>query len=244
MVFLIFLLGIIIGLFLNVCIYKLARKQSLTSLYLQCSNCNKYSKRYNIRGKGSYCYEKTYPLFFLVLLVTGILFVLLFYKFHISFPFMIYSFILSLLIIIAFIDIDFKIIPDMLVLSILVGAIVYEFKLSFEYKSFVNLLDSILGLIIGGFLFILIYIFSKGGIGGGDIKLISVLGFILGIPKIFLSIFLSFLLGGVVSIVFLAFRIKKKEDSIPFGPFIVLAFIITFFWGEEIIYWYLLKLWN
>jgi len=164
---------------------------------------------------------------------------MLFNEFKLSIDFVIYGFVLSLLVIIAFIDMSFKIIPDILVLLIFLGAIVHEIEMLFIHKSILYLLDNILGLVIGGLLFILIFLFSKGGIGGGDVKLISVLGFVLGIPMIFLFIFLSFLLGALYALFLLATGIKNRRDSIPFGPFIVLSFIITFFWGEEIIYWYI-----
>jgi len=101
-----------------------------------------------------------------------------------------------------------------------------------------NIINSILGLIISGGLFLLIAILSKGGMGGGDIKLIGVLGFILGIKFSLLNIFLSFILGAIISIFLLLFKIKGRKDPIPFGPFICIAFMIVVLSGEKIIYWY------
>ena len=96
-----------------------------------------------------------------------------------------------------------------------------------------------MGFVIGGLIFLIILIVSKGGMGGGDVKLIGALGFILGVPKVFLNIFLSFLIGGIISIFLLVFKIKGRKDPIPFGPFIILAFTITSFWGDRIIDWYI-----
>lgn len=212
----IFTVGFAIGSFLNFCIYRIPRKQEIVS-------------------------PASYPI---VQLITGILFMLLYSKFEFSMNFIIYAFILSLLVIIAFIDLDTKIIPDILVVLILIGAIIYEISMILVYNSFGNLLDNIFGLAIGGLLFLIIFVLSKGGIGGGDIKLMAALGFILGVPKILLNIFLSFLLGAIASIILLSLGIRKKKDYIPFGPFIVLSFIITLFWGEEILYWYMVNILN
>jgi leader peptidase (prepilin peptidase)/N-methyltransferase len=101
--------------------------------------------------------------------------------------------------------------------------------------------NSLLGLIISAGIFLLISIVYKGGLGGGDIKLIGVLGFILGIKMILLNIFLSFILGAIISIFLLLFKIKGKKDPIPFGPFICIAFMITIIFGENIIVWYVSK---
>jgi leader peptidase (prepilin peptidase)/N-methyltransferase len=235
---LVFFIGILVGLFINYCIYRIFRKQNIITKFLPCSNCKVNFKLYNI-GISGYCSGKIDYIYLVVILLSGILFMLLFDKFEFNIDFFIYGFLISLLIIVAFIDMKLQIIPDIIVLIIFIGAVAHEIWKLIKYKSFVDILDNILGLFTAGILFILVFVFSKGGIGGGDVKLISVLGFILGIPKIFLCIFLSFLLGAIVSIFLLAFGIKEKKDSIPFGPFIVISFIITFFWGEEIMYWYI-----
>ena len=101
-----------------------------------------------------------------------------------------------------------------------------------------HLLNSFGGLALAAGLFLLIVILSRGGMGGGDVTLIGALGFVLGIKLILLNIFLSFVLGGIISVFLLATKIKSKKDPIPFGPFIVLGFMITVFCGEGLIEWY------
>ena len=137
------------------------------------------------------------------------------------------------------IDLKEMIIPDSLVMSILILSILHKLINYILNKTPINLLVSIVGMVLAGGLFILIILISKGGMGGGDVALIGALGFILGIRKILLTIFLSFILGAIISIILLIGKIKGKSDPIPFGPFIILGFIISLFLGEELINWYI-----
>ena len=101
-----------------------------------------------------------------------------------------------------------------------------------------EILNSVFGLFLAGGLFLAIVLLSRGGMGGGDVTLIGALGFVLGWRKILLTIFLSFILGSIISVFLLATKIKTRKDPIPFGPFIILAFFITVLWGQAIIDWY------
>ena len=166
---------------------------------------------------------------------------MLFSKFGFNLDFIFYTFLFSLFIIISFIDLDYQIIPNTMVLFILLVSMVYKILNLLLYSVPSNLVNSLIGLSLSGLIFLTILIVSKGGMGGGDVKLIGTLGFILGVPRIFLNIFLSFLTGGIISIFLLVFKIKERKDPIPFGPFIILGFIITLFWGDKIINWYLVS---
>jgi len=172
-------------------------------------------------------------------LFNGILYTIIYYHYGLSFEFLFYCTIVSFLIVISFIDYYYQIIPDILIVIILVWAVLYNTILLFVYEVPFNLLDSIFGLLFGGILFLIIALISKGGMGGGDIKLISVLGFILGFKKVILNIFLSFMIGAISSIFLLIFKIKGIGDAIPFGPFINIAFTITLLFGDAIISWYI-----
>jgi leader peptidase (prepilin peptidase)/N-methyltransferase len=145
----------------------------------------------------------------------------------------------SVLVAIIFTDLKEMIIPDSLVLSILVLSILHKSCNYFLYSISPEIINSILGLFIAGGLFLAIVILSHGGMGGGDVTLIGVLGFVLGAKYILLSILLSFVLGAIISIVLLAAKIKTRKDPIPFGPFIVLGFFITVLRGQDIINWYI-----
>ncbi|HZK00021.1 MAG TPA: A24 family peptidase, partial [Tissierellaceae bacterium] len=128
------------------------------------------------------------------------------------------------------------------VIIILILSLLHKILNYFIYNISPEFLNSFLGLLLAGGIFLAIVLLSRGGMGGGDVTLIGALGFVLGIRLVLLNILLSFILGAIISIVLLATKIKTRKDPIPFGPFIVLAFFITLVWGEGIVgmYWSLL----
>lgn len=244
---LIFLLGTIIGSFLNVCIYRIPKDQSIIHPPSHCPYCSTPLKWYNLipivsfilqRGRCGYCKEEISLQYPTVEIINGVLYIMLYSNFGLSIEFIFYSIIFSILIVISFVDLYYQIIPNGLNTSILVSGIIYKILQFTLYNKSLDLINSLLGLFVSSGLFLLIILISKGGMGGGDVKLIGVLGFILGLKKVVLTIFLSFFLGAIISIFLLLFKIKGRRDPIPFGPFICLAFIITVVWGDWIIYWY------
>lgn len=247
MIILISLYGLLIGSFLNVCIYRIPREESIVFPSSHCPNCGANLKWYDLlpvfsfivqRGKCRYCGEKVSPQYPIIELLNSIIYLIIYIKFGFALEFFFYAIIFSLLIVITIIDLQHMIIPDILVVLILGITIIYKILSYILYSKSPELLYSIGGLVLSGTLFILIIIVSKGGMGGGDVTLIGVLGFILGIKKIFLTIFLSFLLGAIISVFLLIMKIKGRKDPIPFGPFIILGFFIVVFWGEKLISWY------
>lgn len=248
MIVFVFLLGLVIGSFLNVCIYRIPRKESIVFPASHCTKCDHPLKWYDLvpvfsflflRGKCRYCKEKITPRYALVELLNGIMYMILFYFFNLSIDFIFYAIITSVLIIITFIDLEHMEIPNVLVLILLITSIVHKGINYFIFDIDFKLLSSILGLLVSSILFLLIIVVSKGGMGGGDMTLIGALGFILGFKKIILTIALSFLLGAIISVFLLLSRIKSRKDPIPFGPFIILGFFITLFWGDLMISWYI-----
>ena len=165
-------------------------------------------------------------------LVTSISLIALLFFFGVTEKFFIYSFVSLILIMDAFIDKKAQIIPNGLnFVGFLVGITYVYIKLVFNVNVGVDLL---LGMFVGGGIFILIALFAlvayrKEGMGLGDVKLMGVLGLFFGIKNIFQIFILSFFVGAIVSIFLLVSRIKKADDYIPFGPFIVIASFITMF---------------
>jgi leader peptidase (prepilin peptidase)/N-methyltransferase len=140
--------------------------------------------------------------------------------------------IIVLLFWISLMDIKYMIIPDILNITLaLIGVIIAICSLNF-------IVDKVLGILIGFTIFMLIAIFTNA-MGGGDIKLMSALGLIYGLKGVLFITLFSFVIGAIVSIILLSFKIKNKKDKIPFGPFISLAAVLYIFYGELIIKWYL-----
>lgn len=165
-------------------------------------------------------------------LLTPIVLIALLLFFGISEQFFVYSFVSIILIMDMFVDIKAQIIPNSLnMLGFIVGIVYVYYKLVTEVLVGVDLL---LGLFVGGGIFLLIALFAliaykKEGMGLGDVKLVGVLGLFFGVKNIFQIFILSFAIGAIASIILLLTKVKKVDDYVPFGPFIVCATLITMF---------------
>ncbi|MBI3585267.1 MAG: prepilin peptidase [Nitrospinae bacterium] len=239
----IFTVGAAIGSFSNVCVYRLPKKLSIISPSSQCPNCGKSISPFDnipiisfliLRGRCRYCQSPISWRYPIVELITGLIFLSLYLNFRISPQFFIYALLCTSLIIIAFIDLEHKIIPDVITLP----GIIIGLTLSLTIPH-ITLINSIKGLLLGGGLFYAIAIISRGGMGGGDIKLIAMVGSFLGWKNVLLTIFLGSLFGSIVGIVLIILKKKNRKDMVPFGPFLSLGAIVSIFYGREIIYLWL-----
>lgn len=248
MTLLILIYGLLIGSFLNVCIYRIPREESIAFPSSHCPKCNTKLKWYDniplfsyifLKGKCRYCGVKISPQYPVVEALNAIIYLILFFYFSSFIDFIFFALISSVLIVITFVDLKEMIIPDIFIVIILILSVLHKALNYFIYGISPQLLNSLGGLLIAGGLFLAIVILSRGGMGGGDVTLIGALGFVVGIKNILLTIFLSFILGAIISIGLLATKIKTRKDPIPFGPFIVLAFFIVLLYGDELvnIYW-------
>lgn len=165
-------------------------------------------------------------------LITPITLIAILFFFGISEEFFIYSFLAIILIMDMFIDIKAQIIPNGLnMLGFMVGIVYMYFKLLTDINKGIDLL---LGMFVGAGIFLLIALFAlvaykKEGMGLGDVKLMGMLGLFFGVKNIFQIFILSFTVGAIISVLLLVFKIKKMDEYIAFGPFIVIATIITMF---------------
>ena len=248
MILIIFILGLIFGSFLNVCIYRIPRGESIFFPPSRCPNCKITLKVKDLfplisyglkRGRCSYCGEKISLRYPLMEGITGILYVLIYLSFGFSIEFIFYIGLTSLLLIIAGIDYDHQVIPDPFVMLGLGGGLLYHFIGSIMSHGLGGIVHGFIGLVIGGGFLLLIAVLSKGGMGGGDIKLMGMLGFWLGWKLTIIALFFSFLFGGLISIFLLACKIKNKKDMIPFGPFLCLGTFVSLLYGNVIFQWYL-----
>ena len=247
----IFLVGIIFGSFFNVCIYRIPRSESIIFPPSHCTNCGMKLKWYELLpvfswvflgGKCHTCKRKISIQYPLVELSTGILFLLLIQKFGFSGQAISYVFLVSLLIIITVIDLQHQIIPDEL---IIVGAITGVLLSLIKFT--VSWIEAALGLLTGSGTFLIVVIIAekllkKEGMGGGDIKLMGMIGIYLGWKLTALSMLLSIYAGGIIGGLLVLLKVKKRDDAIPYGPFIAAGTIISIFFGNDIIRWYLQSL--
>jgi len=239
LIFLIY--GLLIGSFLNVCVYRIPSGISIVKPPSSCGSCghklNFFKDMLPVvnyivnKGRCRYCgspYSAQYPL---IELLNGVLYALLYLKHGLTINTVLYCLTVSLLIVIALIDLRHKIIPDGLIAA---GATIGIIFIVTDNM----LLNRLSGALIGLLLFLSIALITNA-MGGGDIKLMAVLGLMFGVGGIlFISLF-SFVTGAIISLILLTLKIKGRKDEIPFGPFISLSALIYIFYGIEIINWYI-----
>jgi len=245
---LIFILGLIVGSFSNVCIYRIPRNESIIYPASHCPKCRSKIKPFDnipllsyilLKGRCCNCKSKISLQYPIVEFLTGLTYLTIYLIYGLSIQSLIYIILSSALIIIAFIDLNQKIVPDIISLpGIVIGFIISFFV---PYISFIN---SAIGVLVGGGIILIIgmagsIIFKKEAMGGGDVKLAAMIGAFLGWKYIIISLFLGFFTGALAGIFLIVAKIKSREDMVPFGPFIVLGSFITLLWGEKIISWYL-----
>lgn len=247
-----FIFGAVWGSFSNVIIVRLPANESVILPKSHCRSCKKPIAWYfNIpliswlilKGKCLHCKAPIPPRYFLVELLTAISFLLVYREVGLSYTAIEYCIFVWALIVISFIDLDHRIIPDSFSLTGIVIGLLGAW-LNPERQFTPALYGVLLG---GGFLWLIAWLYlvirKEDGMGGGDIKLIAWIGAVLGWTSIPFVILVSSILGSIVGLL-IAFMAKKKgEDAmktaIPFGPFLSLAAILFMFGGKELAMWYL-----
>jgi leader peptidase (prepilin peptidase)/N-methyltransferase len=235
----VFVLGCIIGSFLNVCIYRIPLGENLAYPPSHCPNCGHKIRWYEnipilsyvflLRGKCRKCKTKISIQYPLVEFLTGVVYTLVFLKYGVSFRTLIFFMFFSLLIVLSGIDLKKYYIPDRLSLSLIFLGLVLSFF------NGVGLERSFLGASTYAFPFILIYGFGdsfmkKEVMGFGDVKLAAGIGSFLGYMNFYiLHMFFTtaFVLGAGISLMLIGLKIKKREDMVPFGPFLSAASLLV-----------------
>jgi leader peptidase (prepilin peptidase)/N-methyltransferase len=239
-----FIFGLCVGSFLNVCIYRLPNSKSIVFPPSACPECREPIRFYDniplvsyilLRGKCRACKTRISFRYPLVELMSGLFAFCIYLKFGVSLDALITYCFLAALIIIIYIDIDHWIIPDSITLP---GILIGVAASLFTHK--ISLVDSVLGVLIGGgTLWIVAFgyqlLMKKEGMGGGDIKLLAMIGAFIGWKGVLLTIFLSSLIGTIANIPGMLLSKKFFNYKLPFGPFIAIAAIVDVFFGQEII---------
>jgi leader peptidase (prepilin peptidase)/N-methyltransferase len=252
----IFLFGSVVGSFLNVCIYRIPRNLSIITPSSRCPLCNNTIKPWDnipilsyilLKGRCRTCKGKISFRYPLVEFLNAILYVFALWRFGVGLYILLYFIFCSALIVITFIDLDFQIIPDRITLPGIPIAIIFGgfFLMDpFLRNSPLGIKSSIIGACLGfGFYYIIAEagyrILKKEAMGGGDIKLMAMIGGFLGWKGVILTTFLGSFSGAVISILLMSFKGRKWGSKIPFGPYLALGAFITLFYGQEIFHWFL-----
>ncbi len=236
-----FIMGSLFGSFLNVCIYRIPRKESVAFPPSHCPKCDHKIRWYEnipiisyfmlLRGRCSSCGEKISIRYPIVEAITGIAWSICYLKFEYSLWTGVMVVVVTLLILGSAIDLDNYYIPNRVSLGIMIIGLVFSF-----YNG-IGIERSIIGAGVFGLPFLLIYgygsdLFKREVMGFGDVKLAVSLGSLMGYVNLYiLHVFVttSFLLGAIVGISLLVTKKKERTDAMPFGPYIALAGVITIF---------------
>lgn len=239
-----FIYGIVLGSFFNVVGLRVPKKESIVKPPSHCPKCKRrltvvdlipvFSYLF-LRGKCHSCGTKISPIYVMTEFVTGMLFAFSYWYIGFSFELIVAILFVSLLMIIIVSDIAYMLIPDKVLLFFLPLLVVGRILSPLEPWW-----DSLLGAAVGFGILLFIAIVSKGGMGGGDIKLFFLLGYVLGTIHTLLTLFVASVIGMIIGIIMLKVRKQDRKTPLPFGPSIALAAIIVYFFGDAMIHWY----WN
>ena len=244
----VFITGLLMGSFFNVCIYRIPKKESIVFPASHCTVCNAKLNGPDLipvlsylclRGRCRYCHAKISVRYPLIELLTGSVYLALAVRVGMGKTFVAYAVLCSLLIVAAAIDMEYQIIPDGLIRT---GGI-FGILLSLAGWS-VSWQNSLAGMLLGGgFPLLVAFLFwkvrHKEGMGGGDGKLMGLVGLFLGWKQTALSILLSIYAGGLFGGILLLLHKKKYSDAIPFAPFIAIGTFLSILYGRDLIRWYL-----
>ncbi|MDA8234977.1 MAG: prepilin peptidase [Clostridia bacterium] len=237
-----FLTGTFTGSFLNVCIYRIPKGQSVAWPGSYCPSCRQPLAWYQLipvvsyfllKGRCSCCSTPVSWRYPLVEVVTGLLFLYTYRLYGLSPAFTTLAFLGSLLLVISLIDSDYRIIPNGLVLIGLGVGLVQNLLF-----SHLNWEQVFFGFLAGGGILLLIAFLSRGGMGGGDIKLGAMLGVYVGWPGILGTLVIASVTGAIYGLTAMAWGKKSLRDSMPFGPFLALGALVVLFWGPQLWAWY------
>jgi leader peptidase (prepilin peptidase) / N-methyltransferase len=254
---LVFVLGAIVGSFLNVCILRLPKEESIVSPASHCPNCKTPIPFYDnipllsylfLAGRCRFCSEKISPRYFVVELLTASLAVALFHQLGLGFAFFVNFVFVAALVVISFIDLDVRIVPDVVSLpGIAVGFLSAVLSWLLPIDPLLLLpspVSSLLGVVFGGGILLIVawgyeYFTGVEGMGGGDIKLLAMIGAFLGWPSIPLTLFFASLAGSVVGIAFMVTKGVGGKFALPFAPFLCLGALVHLFFGRDLVQFYL-----
>lgn len=236
--------GFIIGSFLNVCIYRIPKEESIAYPPSHCTNCSNeikwcdlipvFSYIFLLKGGCRHCGEKISIRYPIIEGITGILYLIVYIKYGLTLECLKYIAFLTVLIVVGMIDLDTTDVYFSTTLTGTILAILFIIANGYLYHDFKQY---IFGGLLGGGIISLIILLTKG-MGWGDAEICLFSGLFLGLKLTIMMIFFSFIFGSLISLILIALKKKTRKDYIPFGPFIALAAIFTIFFGDKILLLY------
>jgi len=249
--------GLVIGCFLNVCIYRIPTSQSIIRPPSHCTSCGTRLRPLDLvpvfsyiflRGKCRYCGKNVSARYPMVEGLTAAVFVLLYFRFSFSVEFLAATFFSCILICVAFIDFDLKIIPNGLVISgLIISGALFVYNLFYAVSLYGDRAwyNPLIGMLFGSLVLLLISIVgslvykSDDAMGMGDVKLLAVVGLFLGWRLTMVALFAAVILAAIVSLVLILFKKLNSKSAVAFGPFISIGAFIATLYGWNIIELYL-----
>ena len=241
----IFILGAILGSFLNALIWRTRVGMSVMKGRSQCTNCNNQLRAFELipvfsfllqRGKCRHCLEDISWQYPIVELATGLLFVLTYTIFQPDMIAVLFGWFLVVILMFIFVyDLRYQLILDRITLPAIAIVLVYQ-----GIRDPAAWWIYVLGFLIGGGFFLLQFVVSKGRwIGGGDVRLGALMGAVLGWQLVLVALMLAYVVGAIVSLILVALKKKTMASTTPFGTYLVLATLAALYWGDNILTWYL-----
>ncbi|WP_373893056.1 A24 family peptidase [Virgibacillus sp. CBA3643] len=241
-VVLFFLFGLIFGSFFNVVGLRVPRNQTFSNDRSFCPACKHILSWYELipvvsyviqQGKCRHCHGKISSIYPIIELTTGFLFMISYVMIGLQLELITALLLISMLVIILVSDITYMLIPNKVLLFFLPLIILMRIVQPLDpwWSAFA-------GGLIGSAIIALIILVSRGGMGAGDMKLFGVLGVVLGVEKVLVAFFLSCIIGAIIGMMLLLFKIIDRKQQVPFGPYIVVAALLTYFYGDSLLNWY------
>jgi len=250
LIFLFFLLGLEIGSFLNVCIDRLPREESIVKPPSHCEACGHRLAAKDLiplfsylwlRGKCRHCRASIPGKLFFVELVSGVIYAFLYWKYGLTPELGAMIFYAALFTIIFMVDLEKnvilnKVVYPAMVIAVILGVLGIQPELpQWPVEGIANIA---MGGGVGFLFFFVVAMASRGGMGWGDVKLAGLIGLATGFPMVLVAIVLGAVLGGIVGVVLMAVKKKGMKSRIPFGPFLSVATMVTLIWGSDMLNWY------
>lgn len=236
------ILGLLIGSFLNVCIYRIPRHEEIVVTPSHCMACGHELKWYELipvfsyiglGGKCRNCKIKLSIQYPMIELLNGAAYLGLYVYYGVSAELFIYAALFSALMVVFMIDLKTLTIPNSLVIVITV------IGLSRMITDLNQWLNYVIGFFVVSVILLLIAIITRGKMGGGDIKLMAAAGLVLGWQNIILALVIGAFLGAIIGLSLIGFKVVERKQMIPFGPYLAAGIMISAIFGDIIWLWYL-----